>query len=128
MKFFLPFLLVGVGGFAGSILRYLMTLLFRNYHTMPFGTLVSNVAGCFFIGIITGLSIDAPILSAEARLFLATGMCGGFTTLSSFIFELGQFAREGEYLIGSMYFTGTIGGAGLAFLLGTLLPKILIKG
>jgi CrcB protein len=128
MKSIFPFLLVGIGGFAGSVLRYRMTLLFRNFHTMPLGTLVSNVAGCFLIGVITGLSLDAPLLSAEARLFLATGVCGGFTTLSSFMFEVGQFTREGEYLIGSLYFTGTLVGAGLAFFLGMVLPKLFLRG
>jgi CrcB protein len=128
MRSFTPFILVGTGGFIGSMLRYSMTVLFQDFHSFPFGTLISNFAGCFFIGIITGLSVDMPLLSSEARLLLATGVCGGFTTLSSFIYELGQSIREGEYLVGSFYLMGTLFGASLAFFLGLMLIKLFIKG
>ena len=124
----MPFLLVGVGGFAGSILRYLMTVLFQNFHSFPFGTLISNFAGCFIIGIITGLSVDIPFLSTETRLLLATGFCGGFTTLSSLIFESGQYLREGEYITGSFYLFGTLAGAAVAFIFGLMLIRLFIKG
>lgn len=127
MRSFMPFLLVGTGGFIGSILRYFMTVLFQNFHSLPFGTLISNFAGCFFIGIITGLSVDIPLLSSEARLLLATGICGGFTTLSSFIFEIGQYIQEGEYLTGSFYMMGTLSGAALAFFWGMMLIRLFLK-
>ena len=128
MRSFFPFLLVGLGGFVGSMLRYLMTILFQNFHIVPFGTVISNVGGCFLIGIITGLSADAQLLSPEARLFFATGVCGGFTTLSSLIYELAQLAKTGEYMIGSIYLIGTMIGAGMSFFLGTMLPRLIIKG
>lgn len=128
MRSVLPFLLVGSGGFIGSMLRYLMTLLFQNFHTVPFGTLISNLAGCFIIGIVTGLTMDIPVLSSETRLLLATGVCGGFTTLSSLIYEMAQYLKEGEYLIGSLYLTGTLLGAALAFFLGTILVKLFFRG
>ena len=128
MKTVMPFILVGAGGCAGSMLRYLMTVLFRNFHPAPFGTLVSNIAGCFLIGVIAGLSADVPLLSAEARLLLATGVCGGFTTLSSFIYELAEFMKDGEYLAGSLYATGTLFGAALAFFVGTLCFRLLLRG
>ncbi|HEX3019032.1 MAG TPA: CrcB family protein [Chitinispirillaceae bacterium] len=128
MKSFLPFLLVGCGGFVGSMLRYLMTRLFQDFHSIPFGTLISNLGGCFIIGIVTGLSVDIPVLSSESRLLLATGLCGGFTTLSSLIYELAQFFNEDEYLIGSFYLTGTLLGAALAFFIGTALVKLFIRG
>ncbi len=124
----MPFLLVGIGGFIGSMLRYLMTVICQNIHTIPYGTLFSNLAGCFLIGIITGLSADIPILSSEARLLLATGLCGGFTTLSSFILELGKMMNNGEYLTGSFYFAGTILGASLTFISGIMLVRLFVKG
>lgn len=127
MKSFMPFLLVGTGGFIGSMLRYLMTVLFQNFHTIPCGTLVSNLAGCFLIGIVTGLSVEIPLLSSEARLLLATGVCGGFTTLSSLIFEIDQLIRNGGYITGSFYLAGTILGASLAFISGIMLVRLFAK-
>jgi fluoride exporter len=128
MKQSLSFLLVGAGGCAGSMLRYLMTLLFQNFPIFPFGTLVSNIGGCFIIGIVTGLSVDIPVLSSEARLLLATGFCGGFTTLSSLFYELGQYLKDGEYMIGSFYLAGTLAGAALSLFCGLMLVKFLYKG
>ena len=128
MKFFMPFFLVGTGGFMGSILRYLMTFLFQDFYRFPLGTLISNLAGCFLIGIVTALSFDIPLLSGETRLLLATGVCGGFTTLSSFIYELGQYLKDGEYAVGSLYFLGTFAGSALTFFLGIVLIRLLIKG
>lgn len=123
MKILLPFILVGTGGFVGSILRYLMAIVFQDFRMIPFGTLISNFAGCFLIGIVTGLSVNIPLFSTETRLFLATGVCGGFTTLSSLIFELGQYYKEKEYLFASLYLTGTLFGATLAFFAGLKLVE-----
>ncbi len=125
MKFFLPFILVGTGGFVGSTLRYLMSIMFGNFLLIPCGTLISNLAGCFLIGIVTGLSVDIPLFSNESRLFLATGVCGGFTTLSSLIYELAQYYKEEKYLLASFYLTGTFLGAALAFFAGLMLIKTL---
>jgi CrcB protein len=61
------------------------------------------------------------------RLLLATGFCGGFTTLSSFIYELGQFVQDKEYFFASSYFVATLAGAGLAFLLGLLISDMLLR-
>ncbi len=110
------------------MLRYLMTVLFQDFHRFPYGTLVSNIAGCFLIGIVTGLSVDMPLLSGEARLLLATGLCGGFTTMSSFIYELSGYVRGREYLAGSLYLTGTLTGAALAFVLGLIIIKFFLRG
>ncbi len=127
MKFFFPFILVGTGGFVGSMLRYLMAIVFQNFSMIPFGTMVSNFAGCFLIGIVTGLSVNIPLFSNETRLFLATGVCGGFTTLSSLIFELGQYYKGKEYLLASFYLAGTLFGATLAFFAGLKLVELFSK-
>jgi len=52
------------------------------------------------------------------RLLLATGFCGGFTTMSSFVYKLGQFVQDQEYFYASSYLVATLTGAGLAFVLG----------
>ena len=128
MRSIAPFLYVGLGGLLGSLLRYGMTLMCQNFSFFPYGTLVSNVAGCFIIGVVSGLAVDVPLLSSEARLFLATGVCGGFTTLSSLVYELAQMYRDGQYATGALYFSATFAGAALSFFLGTILIKIIYKG
>ncbi|MBD3357438.1 MAG: fluoride efflux transporter CrcB [Chitinivibrionales bacterium] len=124
-----PYIYVGAGGFLGAMLRYAMTLMLQGLHiNIPYGTLVANTAGCLLIGVVVGLSEDIPFLSAEARLFLATGVCGGFTTLSSLIYELLQMVRVGHYLIASLYFFLTFSGAAIAFMAGVGVVRVFIRG
>ena len=125
----LPFVYVGLGSMLGGISRYGMTLATQNFAimSMPFGTLLSNIAGCLFIGLIAGIGATTQVLSTEMRLLLATGFCGGFTTMSSFIYELGQFIQDKEYYYASGYFLATLVGAGLAFVLGLFVSTWLIR-
>ena len=113
----------------GGVSRYGMSLLTQNYAFMsiPFGTLISNVAGCLVIGVIAGIAATSTVLSTEMRLLLATGFCGGFTTMSSFIYEIGQFIQDKEYFYASSYLVITMAGAGLAFILGLLLSDWLMR-
>jgi CrcB protein len=121
--------LVGLGSMAGGVSRYGMSLLTQNVSafSLPYGTLVSNLAGCLLIGVIAGLGERSELLSTEMRLLLATGFCGGFTTLSSFIYELGQFVQDKEYFFASTYFTATLVGAALAFALGLLISGSILR-
>lgn len=129
MAGFLPFVYVGLGSMLGGVSRYGMSLATQNFAvmSMPLGTLASNIAGCLLIGIIAGVGASSQILSTEMRLLLATGFCGGFTTMSSFIYELGQFAQDKEYFYASFYFVATMAGAGLAFVLGLYLSALLLR-
>ena len=61
------------------------------------------------------------------RLLLATGFCGGFTTMSSFIYELGQFVQDKEFFFASIYFAATLAGAALAFGLGLLIVEYIMR-
>jgi len=124
----LPFLYVGLGSFLGGISRYGMTLVTQNYavFSIPFGTLISNIAGSLIIGFVAGIGSKTELLSTEMRLFLATGFAGGFTTMSSFIYELGQFVQDKEFFYASTYFTATLAGAGIAFLTGLILSDLLL--
>jgi CrcB protein len=114
---------------AGGVSRYGMSLLTQNVSafSLPYGTLVSNLAGCLLIGVIAGLGERSELLSTEMRLLLATGFCGGFTTLSSFIYELGQLVQDKEYFFASTYFTATLVGAALAFALGLLISGSILR-
>jgi CrcB protein len=129
MQIALPLLLVGLGSMLGGVSRYGLTLFTQNVSafSLPYGTLVSNLAGCLLIGVIAGLGGKTEILSTEMRLLLATGFCGGFTTMSSFVYELGQFVQDKEYFFASTYFVATLAGAGLAFALGLLLSALLLR-
>jgi CrcB protein len=124
-----PFIYVGLGSMLGGVSRYGMTLVTQNYAflSIPFGTMISNIAGCLLIGLIAGIGASSQILSTEMRLLLATGFCGGFTTMSSFVYELGQFIQDKEYFYASSYFVITMAGAGLAFLLGLLLSEWVMR-
>ena len=125
----LPFVYVGFGSMLGGVSRYGMTLVTQNYavFSIPFGTLISNIAGCLLIGLIAGLGATTQTLSSEMRLLLATGFCGGFTTMSSFVYELGQFIQDKEYFYASSYFVATMAGAGLAFVLGLLISELVLR-
>lgn len=84
------YLLVGCGGAIGSMLRYLTVDLIGRFFpviSFPFGTLIVNVVGCFFIAFIGSLATDRVNLSSDSRLFLFTGILGGFTTFSAFGYE-----------------------------------------
>lgn len=82
-------LIVGIGGGIGSIGRFLfqkgaIKLLESSF---PLGTLLVNILGCFLIGLAFGLSERGNFLSPETRLFLTVGICGGFTTFSTFAYD-----------------------------------------
>ena len=113
----------------GGVSRYGMSLATQNYVAMsiPIGTLISNIAGCLLIGLIAGIGATTQILSTEMRLLLATGFCGGFTTMSSFVYELGQFIQDKEFFYASSYFLATLLGAGLAFLLGLFISELVLR-
>ncbi len=129
LRAILPFIFVGAGSMAGGMSRYGLTLVTQNISafTIPFGTLISNLAGCLIIGLIAGIGGKTELLSTEMRLLLATGFCGGFTTMSSFVYELGQYVQDKEYFFASSYFVATLAGAGLAFVMGLLISEFLLR-
>ena len=92
-------LFVGTGGFIGSVLRYLVQVLVEKdlASTFPWGTFIANISGSFIIGIIFALAEKGNFLSAEWRIFLAVGICGGFTTFSSFAYNNLTMLKEQAY-------------------------------
>jgi CrcB protein len=82
-------LLVGLGGAIGSVARYLCQrwFSFQFLHPIPWGTFAVNIVGCFAIGIFWGISFRSFSETEQWKLFLMTGLCGGFTTFSAFTLE-----------------------------------------
>jgi CrcB protein len=94
-------LLVGIGGFLGSAARYLITGVVTQASAtsrFPLGTLMVNLLGCLAIGAVAGLAERADLFSAQTRLFLVTGILGGFTTFSAFAFETYFLGREHQWM------------------------------
>ena len=129
MKTVMPFLVVGLGGFIGSVMRYALSLLGQRCSvTFPHGTLWSNLLGCLVIGVVTALAAKTETLSPTMRLLLATGLCGGFTTMSTFTFEMFKFVQATEYLYASGYVILTVVGCAAMFCLGLFAVTLMMKG
>ena len=121
-------LLVGFGGFVGSICRYGLSVFSQRFSIeWPIGTLTANMLGCLIIGLIVEISGRGESLSPEARLALATGFCGGFTTLSSMIYETTEMLRDSEYLHATLYAAGTFLFSMTAFIVGVMAVRVIAK-
>ena len=81
-----PFLLVALGGGAGAVCRYALTVLPISGR-IPFATLIANALGALIIGFLAGCAIQLDSFPANLNLLLKTGFCGGFTTFSTFSLE-----------------------------------------
>ncbi|WP_409250950.1 fluoride efflux transporter CrcB [Bacillus sp. SCS-153A] len=110
------YLLVGLGGAAGSILRYLTgnLLLGVNPAAFPYGTLAVNLAGSFLLGLLTDTLLKNRRLSSDVTAALGTGLIGSFTTFSAFSIETIGLFQEGHYFLAFIYFFLSIMG-GLFF-------------
>jgi fluoride exporter len=117
-------LIIGTGGFIGTVLRYSLSQFIqtRVFSTFPFGTLAVNLIGCFVIGFVFALS-ERSNMSSEWRLFLATGICGGFTTFSAFTNETFGLMRDGQFWYASAYISASV----LLGLLATFIGYSLLK-
>jgi CrcB protein len=90
-------LLVAAGGLVGSVARYWLAgwVQSANGSNFPLGTLAVNVLGSFILGLVMALSLERGMVSAETRILLGTGLCGGFTTMSTFSYETLALLQSG---------------------------------
>lgn len=107
-------LLIGIGGFIGSVLRYLVSGYVQQISKgmgFPYGTLTVNVIGCFIIGFLAQLAETRGVFTTEWRLFVFVGLLGGFTTFSSFGNETFNLARDAQL-------AGALGNIGANVIIG----------
>ncbi len=92
--------IVGLGGFIGTCLRYIVSLLCTHYFKtqLPLATFIVNIIGCIIIGFVM-ISCTKLNISPATKLFLTTGMMGGLTTFSTFSYETVMFINNQQYFL-----------------------------
>lgn len=101
------YLAVGIGGMAGSVIRYMISLGTMNVGTaaFPYGTFIANMLGCLILGLLTGLNEQKKIIPKPIMLGLGTGMIGSLTTFSTFgvetvrLYEASSIYMAGIYVL-----------------------------
>ena len=102
-------LAVALGGAIGSVLRYLIGLIpVKEQFLFPIKTFAINVIGCFVIGLVTALTLKSNNLNPKLVLFMKVGICGGFTTFSTFALESSNLLKNGHTGIAVTYNTKQI--------------------
>jgi CrcB protein len=127
------FLLIGIGGFIGAILRYALGGWIQDsFINFPFGTLFVNVVGSFFLGLIMFLSEYQGLFSEETRVFLTIGVLGAFTTLSTFSYESFRLFDNSKLLLMAINLVSTVLFSMFAVYLGKIvalrLSTYLLRG
>lgn len=117
-------LLVGFGGFLGTVARYLVYIWVDKQLPVvfPLGSFIVNIAGCFLIGLILGAA-GKSLIDDQLRLFLVTGFCGGFTTFSTFGFDGIVLLQQGQFTTFALYIMGSVTLGLLAAYFGFILLK-----
>lgn len=115
-------LLVGIGGFIGAILRYVLGGWIQNsFVNFPVGTLVINTTGSFFLGLIMYLSEYRGFFDDKTRIFLTIGILGAFTTLSTFGYESFRLLDDSKLFLMAINVVATVLFSMLAIYLGKIL-------
>jgi len=119
------FLIVGMGGAVGSMLRYGVQKFFQvqTAGSFPTATLLVNIAGCFLIGILWSMFSRSLTWNEEMKLLLMTGLCGGFTTFSAFTLEGIGLLKENKTALFLIYLTASVVGGLLATFIGIRIAK-----
>src|SRR6266849_4310230 len=110
MKTITEFVLVFVGGGAGSTVRFLLGKWVNTWHNynFPFGTLAVNVVACLVLGFVVGIADHRQLISPSSRLFWTVGFCGGFSTFSTFSAETLTLIQGGFHLSTAVYIISSL--------------------
>ena len=118
-------IMVGIGGFIGSVCRYLIGLLPMEASSgFPIKTLAINVIGSFCIGLIAALAAKNEGLNPHVVLLLKVGVCGGFTTFSTFAYESTELIKSGHTLTAFAYVCASV----LLGVAAIFAAQLLVKG
>ena len=117
-------IMVGFGGFIGAVIRYLMGLIpIKNPTSFPINTLIVNALGALAIGFIALAMAKYENIDSRLILFLKVGICGGFTTFSTFSFETAELIKSGSIITAVLYVTLSI----VLGVLAVMLPQHIVK-
>jgi fluoride exporter len=119
---------VAAGGAIGSVARLLLTALIqtKSGSELPIGTLVVNITGSLLLGFLIQYALATPETSPEFRAFLTTGLCGGYTTFSTFSYETAALVQDGDYRRAALYVILSVGVSLLGTFAGFALARELI--
>jgi fluoride exporter len=111
---------IAAGSAVGGVSRYLLGGVIQRLldTTFPTGTLFINVTGSFLLGAIVRFAMDTPWISPEVRAFLTIGICGGYTTFSTFSYESVAMMEDGQWTRAGLYVVASVGLSILATFLG----------
>jgi CrcB protein len=111
---------IAVGSAIGGVSRYLLGGVVHRLldTTFPAGTLLINLTGSFLLGAVIRFAVETPWISPELRAALTIGVCGGYTTFSTFSYETAVMLEDGEWSRAAMYVSASVGLALLAMFLG----------
>ncbi|NPA92159.1 MAG: fluoride efflux transporter CrcB [Chloroflexi bacterium] len=115
---------IGVGGFLGAIMRYLVSGWVQDWSrsvSFPYGTVAVNLLGAFLLGFLAYLGEQYRVFSPEARALVLVGFLGAFTTFSTFEWETFNLFHDGETLAGVLYAGGQVFLGFLAVWMGRVL-------
>jgi fluoride exporter len=122
------YLLVAFGGATGSVVRYWVGGIAPRVfgEAFPYGTLVVNLLGSFLISVVMGVALSTSLVPVNLRIFLTTGIMGGFTTYSAFNYETLALLQQRLWFTGGLNVVTTVLGCLVAGLLGLLLARVLV--
>ena len=111
---------MALGGLVGSVARYWLSGFVQEASggAFPLGTLAVNVLGSFVLGLVMALSLERGVVSPNARILLSVGLCGGFTTMSTFSYETVMLVRDGEVMLALSNVAATLGSCFAAVWVG----------
>ena len=118
-------ILIGLGGFIGTILRYGIGKIFeKNLNFFPYGTFLINIIGCFILGLLISLlAKENDLFSNKLYLFIGIGFCGGLKTFSTFSMESLNLIYDGKFFLMLLYIISSIGFGLLFCYFGTIFIK-----
>ncbi len=119
------YLIIGIGGFVGAIVRYVIAIWIgqRWGRSFPLGTFVINVTGSFLIGLLMTLMTEKIIENPQWRLLLVVGFLGAYTTFSTFEYETGALLRDREWMYAGLNVIGSVFVGFIALKLGEMIAK-----